>query len=346
MTHSAALPPAKQIKRAIINELGQRTLRSHPWQALLYLPIVGGIATITAVVIQNDFVWQLNLALSVLLAMFYGAAVFLAHEAMHGSIVRNAIGQEIMGYLGFTLFLVSPHLWRVWHNKNHHGHTNQGNRDPDSFGTIDRYERVRSTRFVTQLAPGGRSWLSYLFLFYWFTFHGQVVLWIQSKFLHDFKGTNRKRAFVDTSLMLAFWVALGLSAGAYKSIFVILIPMVLGNFTIMSYIATNHFLMPQDPHPLKNSMGINTSRFFDIIHFNFSHHIEHHLFPSVNWSQFPKIRRWLQKNYPEDYTAPSHGQALRLLYSTPRIYRDPEVLCDPEGHYQDIPIASLRPTLR
>ena len=68
-----------------------------------------------------------------------------------------------LGYLGFAPMLVSPTLWRTWHNQVHHGKTNQGNSDPDGFGTLSRYEKAPSTRFVARLAPGSRHPVRYFF---------------------------------------------------------------------------------------------------------------------------------------------------------------------------------------
>ncbi len=336
MNQDVDLPSGKQIQRQLQAHFGDDLLAHRPRQLVLFPLIVAAIAAGTSAVLRFDFSVWTNLAFAFVLASLYGAAIFLTHELMHGSITRNVRLQNAFAYCGLTLFLISPTLWRVWHNKNHHGHTNAGNRDPDSFGTIDRYQRMRSTRFVTRLAPGSRSWMSYFFFFYWFTFHGQVVLWMQSRLLHDFRDVNRKRAILDSALMLAFWVTLGYVAGPYKSLFVIVLPMLLGNLTIMSYIATNHFLMPQGSHPLQNSMGVRTHPIVDLLHFNFSHHIEHHLLPSMNWRNYPKVRRWLETRFPAQYTAPSHALAIRLLYSTPRIYRDKVTLCDPRLRQPDV----------
>ncbi len=103
--------------------------------------------------------------------------------------------------------------------------------------------------------------------------------------------------------------------------------------------------MPQSPHPLLNSMSINAPRWIDFLHFNFSHHIEHHLFPAMNWSQTPQIRSWLKQYYGEYYVAPSHGKALYWLYKTPRIYQTPEVLVDPWHLDRTYQISSLQTKL-
>lgn len=342
---NSSLPSPVNLRRTIMKQVPSTLFNRHPLQMWLYAPIVVMMLALGYLMYAYSGPWYLMFLGSLGLSILVGAAVFLAHEALHGSITKNLYLQNFAGYIGFSPFLISPQLWRFWHNKAHHGHTNQGNFDPDSFGTLERCQRVRSTRLVTKLAPGSGHWLSYFFLFYWFTFHGQIVLWLQSKYAYAFRGFNRSRAIVESILMLLGWLGLSYILGLYNALFIILIPMILGNFTIMSYIATNHFLMPQSDHPLLNSMGITSPKWIDALHFNFSHHIEHHMFPGMNWSQTPALRRWLKHHYGEYYMAPTHAKALYWLYKTPRIYKTPEVLVDPWNADRSYPIATLQSKL-
>jgi len=182
----------------------------------------------------------------------FAAMGFLAHECLHGSMVRSRGVQTALGYLGFGPFLVSPTLWRTWHNQVHHGKTNMGNADPDSFGTLSRYRSAPSTRYVARLAPGSGHWYSALFLGYWFVFHGQVVLWIQAPRVRTFARMNRRRAIVDSAVCAAAWAAVAVLAGPVGSLYVMVVPMIVANATVMSYIATNHFMRPR-PRPTTRS---------------------------------------------------------------------------------------------
>jgi fatty acid desaturase len=132
--------------------------------------------------------------------------------------------------------------------------------------------------------------------------------------------------------MIFFWILIGYSIGIYNTLFVILIPMALANFGILSYISTNHYLMPLTKinHPLLNSMSLKTLKIFDIIHFNFSHHVEHHIFPTLHWKYYPIVRQYLMKNVPKYYVCPSHFKALIYLYKTPREYKDNNTLFSSE----------------
>lgn len=321
----------EEMRRRIRDELPEDTFDRQPWRALWFIPLtltaVGSIATI--IVVRPA--WYFAALLGLVAAQCFAALGFLGHEALHGSLVKNGPLQTFLGYLGFGAMMVSPTLWRTWHNQVHHGKTNLGNADPDGFGTLERYEKAPSTRFVARLAPGSRHWSSVFFFGYWFMFHGQIVLWIQSRYMRSFARLNRRRAAIDSAVCAAIWITVAVLAGSY-AVFAVVIPLVVTNAIVMSYIATNHFMRPHTEvnDPIENSMSVNTLRVLDRLHFNFSHHVEHHLFPKMSAKHAPRVRTWLLENEPDRYVSPAHWRAVTYLYRTPRVYLDANTLCDPD----------------
>lgn len=330
-------PTPEELRRRIRADLPEDTFERQPWRALWFVPLtataVGSIATI--VVARPP--WYLALVLGLVAGQCFAAMGFLGHEALHGSLVRSGPLQTLLGYLGFSAVLVSPTLWRTWHNQVHHGKTNMGNADPDGFGTLARYQKAPSTRFVARLAPGSRHWSSAFFFAYWFMFHGQIVLWIQSRYLRGFARMNRRRAILESAIALAVWITVAVLAGPFLAIFAVIVPLVVTNAIVMSYIATNHFMRPltEVNDPIENSMSVNTLGVVDRLHFNFSHHVEHHLFPMMSAKHAPRVRAWLLENEAERYVSPAHWRAVTHLYRTPRVYLDATTLCDPD-HPEDV----------
>ena len=322
-----------ELRKQIRADLPADTFERQPQRALWFLPLascaIGSIATI--IVVRPA--WYFALALGLLAGQCFAAMGFLAHEVLHGSVVASPRLQTLLGYLGFAPMLVSPTLWRTWHNQVHHGKTNMGNADPDGFGTLSRYEKAPSTRFVARLAPGSRHWSSWLFFGYWFTFHGQIVLWIQSRFMKSFARLNRRRAVIDSLVSLAVWITVAVLAGPFLAIFAVVVPIVTTNTLVMTYIATNHFMRPLTADvndPLENSMSVTTLGIVDRLHFNFSHHVEHHLFPKMSAKHAPRVRAWLQEHEAQRYVSPAHWKAVAYLYRTPRVYLDATTLVDPD----------------
>jgi fatty acid desaturase len=322
----------EEVRKQVRAELPTDTFERQPQRALWFIPLaataIGGIATIITV----HPAWYVCLLLGIVVGQCFAAMGFLAHEVLHGSVVGSTGLQTFFGYLGFGPMMVSPTLWRTWHNQIHHGKTNKGNSDPDGFGTVERYEKAPSTRFVAKLAPGSKHPMSYLFLGYWFTFHGQVVLWIQSRYMRSFARLNRRRAIIDSAVCAAIWVAVIVLAGPFYALFAVVVPIVVTNMLVMGYIATNHFMRPLTTvnDPLENSMSVTTLPIVDKLHFNFSHHVEHHLFPTMSAKHAPRVRAWLQANEAERYVSPAHWTAVAYLYKTPRVYLDSTTLVDPD----------------
>jgi fatty acid desaturase len=337
-----ALTSAAELRRRIVRELPAATFKRRPWRALWFIPLFTLAAASMTFVIVIQPPWYASIVSSVLIGQCLASMGFLAHEALHGSMVSSTGLRTLLGYLGLGPFGVSPALWQVWHNHVHHGNTNRGDSDPDSFGTLERYKGLPQTQFWARLGPGSRHWQSVFFFSYWFSFHAQNTLWIQSKYMRSFAALDRRRAKLDTFGCIAVWIVIASIAG-WRSLYVMIIPLVVANATIMSYIATNHFLRPQtsSDDPLENSMSVTTAPLIDCIHFNFSHHVEHHLFPRMSPASAPLLRAWLLANTPDRYVSPPHYAALVALYRTPRVYLDATTLCDPEDLSHTVSTADI-----
>ena len=202
---------------------------------------------------------------------------------------------------------------------------------------------------MARLGPGSGYWMSYLFLFYWFTFHAQVALWIQSVNAKAFLmfRLDRRRAMIDSALMLAFWISLSWLLGARAALFAVWLPMAVANFVVMSYIATNHFLRPQSEgyDPVHDSMSVDTHPLIDLLHLNFSRHVEHHLFPAMSPRFAPQVRAVLRRYVGAAYVSPPHWKALWYLYLTPRIYLDADTLVCPDSG-RSVPVPTVEAKLR
>lgn len=333
---------ARAIRDAVKRDLGKQAFQSRPQRALWFIPmsaiIVGGMVAILALGLP----WWGNLIISLLVGHTMACQALLAHEVLHGALGMSKRTQTFLGWLGFGPALVPPEFWRRWHNVAHHAHTNLGDKDPDSFGTMHRYEKYPKMANFTKLAPGGGTWYSYLFLFYSFMFHGQLVLWMQTRRREEFKGFNRNKAIAQAIACMLAWLALAVISGPL-AIFTVLIPMMIINVIGQSYILTNHMLRPQmdNNHPVDNSMSVRTWRWLDPLHFHFSHHVEHHLFPKMGSDQAPKVRAWLEREMPERYVAPSHFKAVKMLYQTPRVYKDAQTLVDPLNTERTVDVMAL-----
>src|ERR1700760_2547591 len=50
------------------------------------------------------------------IGMSYAGLTFVAHEAMHGGIVRGRRARWLVAWICFLPFTLSPRLWSAWHD--------------------------------------------------------------------------------------------------------------------------------------------------------------------------------------------------------------------------------------
>lgn len=312
-----------ELRAAMRNALPEQAFQRRPWRAAYALAHMGLILLGSLLIVLSPMHGALALAVALAVGNSYASLMFFGHELAHGSILRSRRGQDFFLYCAGLIFCISPTLWRVWHQVAHHGHPNVPGRDPDNFGNMAGYQKAGGARWFLKLAPGSGSLWSAPYLFVFFTLQAQNVLWRKSKD-RQFPTILRTRALVETFLMIGFWIALAWTLGARDALFVVVVPMIVANFILLSYIMTNHMLRPAGPgrDVLDVTMSVNTWKWLDRLHFNFSHHVEHHLFPTMGSENYPLVRRWLLENVPDRYVSPPHWKALVMLFRTPRLYAD------------------------
>jgi fatty acid desaturase len=295
---------------------------------LLHLTlIVAGVAAIGS----HWGGWPVRIAASLLIGHSFAGAAFVAHEALHGSIVRGRYARLAIGALGFLPFGISPTLWVAWHNRVHHAHTGQCGVDPDTYPTLTKYRESRAVRVIDRLSVGGRRWAGLVTLLFGFTGQSLIALGEASAF--GLSARQHRTAILHTIAVLAMWAAIGFLIGPLEFVFAFLVPLMVGNAVVMAYILTNHSLSPltRINDPLLNSLSVTTPRFVETLHLNFGFHVEHHLFPSMSPRHARAVRRLVRERWPGRYQSMPLGQALRLLWTTPRIYQDSTTLFNPRG---------------
>ena len=330
----ADLPPAVFVRR--------------PLRVLLVLPLVALIAGISGLLLVTALPWYLTVLAVLVLANAYVALMFFGHEVGHGATVRSQRLQDIVMWFSCAIFVVSSHLWRHWHNRLHHGRTNVPGVDPDRYDLIEDLEKSPAVVrwFTTRFAPGSGHWLSAFYPFVTFTIQGQAVLWLYSR-RRPSPGFTWRRAVAETAVVAAFWIGLGVAIGPGGALLIIVAPMLLANAIVMAYITTNHMLRPltDAPECLATTMSVTTLRAIDLIHLHFSHHVEHHLFPSMSHKHYPLVRASLRRHAGNRYLAPSHARALLTLYQTPRHYATYDELINPLTGRR-LPVAAAEARLR
>jgi len=236
--------------------------------------------------------------------------------------------------IAFSPFGIGPHLWNKWHNAEHHGHTQHPELDPDRLFILGEYQDQPVLKWLYRRSKLLRNLVIFGFFSMMMTQHSVSVL---IRFLRDPNTSRRDRAVLVAQFVApkAFWIGLTLLLGWPVLLMGYVLPLLVANALIISYIATNHFLNPlaDESDVLATSLSVTLPRWLgwlDIIHCRFGAHVSHHLFPQAPTRHSRKIERHIARLWPERFHVMPMGRALRLLGKTPWIYAEDGVsLVDP-----------------
>jgi fatty acid desaturase len=326
-----ALTELSDYARALRPALGADLFNPAPsrlgWLAAHVAVAAAGIALVAAGVGGP----LLALALVVPLGLAYAGMAFVAHEALHGAVVRGSAARKLVGGLAFLPFCISPRHWIAWHNRMHHGNTMRAGVDPDAYPTLAAYGASRKSRVADRLAFGGRRLAGLVTLVIGLNVQSAEVLLGSGPRARYLPRAGYALALVETAAALAFWVGLGLWLGPWRLACVWLAPLAVANVVVMAHIVTNHSLSPLTDvnDPLVNSLSVTAPRWFERYTLDFGLHVEHHLFPAASSRQLGRVRDLLVARWPERYQSLPLGRALALLFRSGRIYRTPTRLIDP-----------------
>jgi fatty acid desaturase len=301
--------------------------RSRLW----WLPVHLGVISLGILSLALGWVpWLAAGGVSLLIGASFAGLTFLAHETLHGALVRNRRARHIVGIIGFFPFMISPRLWVAWHNRVHHGYTNHAGLDPDAYPTLEQYEKDQLLRIVTDhLGPGGERPNGALSLLIGFSIQSAHML-LRAKAFGLLSVRQQRIALLESGLAAAAWVSLSMVIGWPAFMFAFVLPLVVANTVVMGFILTNHSLSPLSEvnDPLFNSLSVTAPRWVDWLTLRFGFHVEHHLFPWMSSRHAPLVRSLILSRWPERYQSMPIGRALLALHRTGRVYMDATTLVD------------------
>jgi len=298
---------------------------------LALIPVHVATIVIAIVAIAAGWLpWPVVPLASLAIGVSFACLTFVAHEALHGGVVRGKSLRHVIGWIGFAPFVLSPRLWVAWHDRVHHANANLPD-DPDMYPTLAEYHTSGRIRFfVNAFSLGCRRWRGGLSLILGFTV--QSAHQLISATSRGFLSANQRRlAIAETALGLALWATVAALVGFVPFVFVFVLPHLIGNTIIMAFILTNHSLSPRVPinDPLVTGLSVTAPRWIEWITLGFGFHVEHHLFPAMSSRHARAVRDLLQLRWPERYKSMPLHRALRELHRTARIYKDATTLIDP-----------------
>lgn len=287
--------------------------------------------------------------------------LFASHDLMHGNGTGARGGRmlrQVVALFGLAVLWMPPTLWQAVHNREHHGNTNSHS-DPDRSyleGQPDTWGK-RIQHLFTPSESVQPLWLLVGMASAWGVHNIRTlasVLLVRDGAANfppaAFRVSRRERRRISLELLaiaaLHGAVVMWIGAQPLPLLLGYFLPLWLGYGGAMAYIYTNHMLCPltEANQPLANTLSLRVPRWLDLLHLNFSHHTEHHIFPGLNSSYYPLVRQLLLEHHPHHYQLLEGREAWRLLLSTPRHYRDATTLVNWDGD-RSVPVPFPRPPI-
>lgn len=301
---------------------------------LFWLPVHAAVVACGVVAIAGGRLPLLVVPLvSLVIGCSFAGLAFLAHETLHGAVVRSRALRYVVGFASFLPFTLSPRLWIAWHNLAHHGNANDPDVDPDAYPTLEQHEGSALVRLSTDYLGVGRGKLRGITsLGIGFTAHSTHVLLVAGR-----RGYLSRRELVlarlETLVGLSVWGAVLAFTGPLAFVFAYVLPLLVANAIVMGYIFTNHALSPHTRvnDPLANSLSVTVPRWVDFLTMRFGFHVEHHLFPWMSSRHAPVVKNLILARWPERYQSMPLWRALLAVHRTPRVYADETTLFDPDA---------------
>ena len=290
----------------------------------------------------------IKIPLSIFMGITLASLTFFLHDLMHGAVLKSKKITYLIGLSIGILNFFPPLFWQRTHNFHH---ARAGNiDDPDRMYIWTERPKNIFEKLIYKLRISSDSYnrfFSFIGIssgFFWY-FSTMYYALLQKKTKgSQYQSINKlfkpKEVFIvfgELLLILSFQGFLFTVVAQYNFLnyfLISLFPVLIAHFTTMLYIHTNHFLSPLTigiDDPLVNSLSLKNSWLVDKVFSNFSHHVEHHLFPAMSSSHYPKVRKLLLDLYPNRFQLIPMIDAVKLLCSTPRIYGDNTHLVNYDG---------------
>jgi fatty acid desaturase len=318
--------------RQVLSEnLSPEIFKPHPSRLVWYFASISISVTLLLTIVNAHLSWPLKLLCALGIGFCNGTLGFTSHEILHGSVIKNQRAQMILAFFGSLPFFVSPTFWKFWHNRLHHGKTQQLIRDPDAFPNMRIYKTSKFTQRIFPFTPGSGHKRSSAYFFFWFSFHN-FISQIYFRFRNSiFDGINQTRVSIEFSAQIILAAGILYYAGPSNWLWVFVIPLFIQNYMLMSYISTNHNLSPltSDNDPLVNSLTVTNNPIIEFLNLNFGYHVEHHIFPTMSSRHVKLVHHELLKRFPDSYKVMPKWKAMKALYSTARIYKNSRELINP-----------------
>jgi len=230
-------------------------------------------------------------------AMFvYGSIIGLpaysmSHESAHGTAFRSRWLNELVFWITSLIYMEEP-LHRRYTHTNHHTYT--WHVDKDSQMPFDTPVTLR----VWLLEVSGWALTHFHLLTLFRLAAGRYTEVMKRVIPEDEFPRIRRNAFIFLAVYVA--IGIGIAAGLQALLWFLVIPVFLGQVTVVAFGLIQHIEMAENATSILDSTrSFRTNRLTSILYLNMENHVEHHLFPQVPFYSLPALHEAIKDQLPE-----------------------------------------------
>ncbi len=142
----------------------------------------------------------------------------------------------------------------------------------------------------------------------------------------DYTLKERVNVFFEFIFILVFWSSIWFFLGIKSAAIFSIVSWYIYSAGVILFIITQH---QRDPvfkttaDPLLTTTSVKIPKWLDTIIDWHSFHVEHHLFPGINFDYYPQISPIIQEKFPGEYQRIPLWQAVKEAYSEDVLIDDP-----------------------
>lgn len=318
---------AKQLRHHIPKEaFSAATYKLIPM--FIHVALIFGNLTVIKLFINNPIIF---ISCSILIGFSIACIFLFSHELTHGTIIRKQPLLYILENFFWAFSGLPPTLWKRVHNLTHH-HTMNTYDDPDRK-TFKSESNTINDLYNLFIYPNKKLRYSLTIGFAMMFYSVKHIIAVFYSDKSKPKIVTIRPEYTDKEILkikrellyiICFWALIVLYIQSWLGLGVIFLAWLTYSCTTITFIITQHLGNPvfiNTPDPLLTTTSVIIPKWLDKLIDWHSFHVEHHLFPGINFDYYPMISEKINERFPDKY------QRLPLLSAIQECY-DQDVLID------------------
>jgi len=271
--------------------------------------------------------------MSILIGISIACLFLYSHELSHGIIIKKKPWAYLAQNFFWAFSGIPPTVWDRVHNHTHH-HTMNTPKDPDRKTHITEKSKwndiynlfIYPNNVLKYSITIGFAMVFYSLKHTLAVFYKGVAKPAIVTYKPQYTTKEKWKVILEILYILSFWGAIWLIIGPSKGLMLSSISWITYSSLVILFILTQHLSKPlytEVADPLLTSTSIIIPKWLDKIIDMHSYHVEHHVFPGMNFDYYPAIQNELLDRHPDKYERIPFLQALKNTFENGVYIEDP-----------------------